>query len=123
MLVLQSHFCAQTTVAAQATLAPLKGAAIRHGINTIAANIYNVAAAYHCPFADIQELTLRQNSQNTADRNEQCKFFTVHTFDNGFTISTINVQDIFRTKSMLLKVCVQVGHSVGSFSFDLFSIT
>ena len=114
-LVLQSHFRAQTAVAAQTALAPLKGAAIRHGINTIAANIYNVAAAYHCPFADIQELTLRQNSQNTADRNEQCKFFIVRTFDNGFAIFTVNIQDIFRTKSMLLKICVQVGHVVAPF--------
>ena len=74
-------------------------------------------------FADIQELTLRQNSQNTADRNKHCKFFTVRTFDHRFTIFTVNVQDVFRTKFMLLNVCVQVCHSAGSLSLDIFSIT
>ena len=48
-------------MAAQAAFAPLKSAAIRHGINAVMADIYNVAAAYDRPFADAQKLALRQN--------------------------------------------------------------
>ena len=57
----QPYFCAQAAMAAQAAFAPLKSAAIRHGINAVMADIYNVAAAYDRPFADAQKLALRQN--------------------------------------------------------------
>lgn len=39
----------------------LKSAAIRHGINAIVADIYNVAAAYDNPLADAQKILLRQS--------------------------------------------------------------
>jgi hypothetical protein len=37
---------------AEESLASLKSAAIRHGINAIVADVYNVSAAYDCSLAD-----------------------------------------------------------------------
>ena len=42
-------------------LTPLKSAAVRHGINAIVADIYNVAAAYDNSLADTQKILLRQS--------------------------------------------------------------
>ena len=39
----QPYFCAQAAMAAQAAFAPLKSVVIRHGINAVIADIYNVS--------------------------------------------------------------------------------
>nr|WP_243034922.1 hypothetical protein [Anaerobutyricum hallii] len=57
----EPYFSTQTAMAAHIALAPLKSAAIRHGINAIVADIYNVAAAYDNPLADAQKILLRQS--------------------------------------------------------------
>ncbi len=51
----QPYFCAQAAMTAQAAFASLKSAAIRHGINAVLTNIYNVAAAYDNSLADAQK--------------------------------------------------------------------
>ena len=43
-------------------------------------------------------------------RYEQCKFRTVRALNDCFAVFAVNIQDIFRTKTMLLEACVQVGH-------------
>ena len=118
----QPYFCAQTAVTAQAALAPLKSAAIRHGINAVLTNIYNVVAAYDNSLADAQKLAFRQSGQNTMYRYEQCKFLTVRALNDCFAVFAVNVQDVLCTKVMLLKVCVQIGHRGAPFSVDLSSI-
>ena len=118
----QSYFCAQTAMVAHAALASLKSAAIRHGINAVIANIYNVAATYDRSLADAQKLALRQSGQNTLYRYKQCKFLTVRALDDGLAVFAVNVQDVLSTKAMLFKVCVQVGHRGTPFSVDVSSI-
>ena len=97
-------------MAAHAALASLKGAAIRHSINAIVADIYNVAAAYHRPFADVQKFALRQSGQNTMHRNKQCKLLAICASNDSFAVFAVNVQDVFCTKAMFLKPRVQLGH-------------
>lgn len=48
-------------VSGRSNITDLKSAAIRHGINAIVADIYNVAAAYDNPLADAQKILLRQS--------------------------------------------------------------
>lgn len=53
--VCQLYFSTQTAMTAHIALTPLKSAAVRHGINAIVADIYNVAAAYDNSLADTQK--------------------------------------------------------------------
>ena len=55
-------------------------------------------------------------------RYKQCKFLTVRALNDGLSVFAVNVQDVLRTKTMLLKVCVQVGHRDTPFSVDVSSI-
>ena len=107
---------------AHAALAPLKSAAIRHGVNVVVADVYDVAAAYDCSLADAQKIALRQSRQNVVYRYEQCKLHAVRALNDCFAIFAVNVQDIFRTKAVLLKPCVQVGHRDAPFPIDIASI-
>lgn len=59
--VCQLYFSTQTAMTAHIALTPLKSAAVRHGINAIVADIYNVAAAYDNSLADTQKILLRQS--------------------------------------------------------------
>lgn len=59
--VCQPYFGTQTAMTAHIALMPLKSAAVRHGINAIVADIYNVAAAYDNSLADTQKILLRQS--------------------------------------------------------------
>ena len=52
-------------------------------------------------------------------RYEQCKFLTVRALNDGLSVFAVNVQNVLRTKAMLLKVCVQVGHKEAPFSVDV----
>ena len=89
--VCQPYFCTQAAMTAHPALASLKSAAIRHGIHTVAADIYNVAAAYDRPLADAQKIPLRQSRQNTMHRYEQRKFLTVRALNDCFAVFAVNV--------------------------------
>lgn len=54
---------------------------------------------------------------------EQCKSLTVRVLNDCFAVFAVNVQDVFGTKAMLLRVWVQVGHSGAPFSVDIVSET
>ena len=87
----QTDLHAQAAVAAQAALASLKRAAVRHGINAIVADVYDLAAVHCDSLADVQELIFRQNRQDTVHRRIQCGFHAVHAVKDRFPVAAVKI--------------------------------
>ena len=95
---------------AQAALASLKGAAVRHGVDPIVADVYDLAAAHRNSLADVQEQILRQHGQNAVQRRIQRSFLAVHTVNDCFTVTAVKIQDVFRAKAVFFET-IHAGRS------------
>ena len=78
-------------MAAHTALAPLKSAAIRHGINAIVADVNDLAAVHCDSLADIQELIFRQNRQDAVHRRIQRGFPAVHAVKDRFPVAAVKI--------------------------------
>ena len=107
---------------AHPTLASLKGAPVGHGIDSIVADIYDLAAAYCDPFADVQKPIFRQNGQDAVQRSIQRSFLPVHAVNDRFAVVTVKIQDVFWAKVIFLKPLMQIIHRRLLCQLDMFSI-
>jgi len=78
-------------VAAQAALASLKRAAVRHGINAIVADVYDLAPVHCDSLADVQEQIFRQNRQDAVHRRIQRGFPAVHAVKDRFPVAAVKI--------------------------------
>ena len=122
LCVRQPDLCTQAAVVAQAALASLKGAAVRHGVDPIVADVYDLAAAHRNSLADVQEQIFRQHRQNAVQRRIQRSFLAVHAVNDCFTVAAVKIQNVFRTKVIFLKPFMQIVHRRAPLSIDVLSI-